>query len=215
MAPQGGPVTVIGLHAFTRAPRHLRVLEQACLARGWAWLSPALAPRILPVLMNSRRHIRGIARSVAADVGEGGAVVLVGHSAGAAAACPLALELGDRGIRVLGIVMVDGTDSPNHLIERSLPLLRSVPISGILAPPNPCNRHGRLAALLTKERPGSFVVLPGSGHGDIEMGASTIYRRACGDTSDLTTQQAVLESTIAAIAHLVSGDEGAREASVS
>jgi pimeloyl-ACP methyl ester carboxylesterase len=98
--------------------------------------------------MNSRRHLQRIARRLAAGMGDGASVVLVGHSAGAAAACPLAVDLAGRGVQVLGIVMVDGADSPNRLIERTLPDLSSVPITGVLAPPNPCNRQGRLAGLL-------------------------------------------------------------------
>lgn len=215
MSTPNRPVTVIGLHAFTRGPAHLDALGQACRAHGWGWLSPALAPRLLPVLMNSRRHLRRIARSLAADVGDGADVVLVGHSAGAAAACPLAVDLTGRGVQVLGIVMVDGADSPNRLIERTLPDLRAVPIVGVLAPPNPCNRQGRLAGLLDRERPGSTLVIPGSGHGDIEMRDSRVYRSACGDTSDPATRQSVLEHTLAAIAAMVSGEQITHRPSVS
>ena len=165
--------------------------------------------------MNSRRHLQQIARRLVADVGEGADVVLVGHSAGAAAACPLAVYLAGRGVHVLGIVMVDGADSPNRLIERTLPALRTVPIAGVLAPPNPCNRHGRLAELLGRERPGTFLVIPGSGHGDIEMRDSRVYRSACGDSSDPATRQSVLDHTLSAITAMVGGEQVAHRPSVS
>lgn len=139
----------------------------------------------------------------------------MGHSAGAAAACEMAVDLARSGVRVLGIVMVDGVDSPNHLIERNLSELRTVPITAVLAPPNPCNRHGRLAALLDSERPGSTLVIAGSGHGDIEMGSSTLYRRACQDASDDSTRKTVLTATIEAIASMVSGQQSAHRPSVS
>ena len=210
-----GPVTVIGLHGFTRSPARLKALQGACTAQGWDWIAPALAPRWLPVLMNSRRHLRRIADRIAMAVGRGGSVVLVGHSAGAAAACQLALFLRNLRIPVLGIVLVDGTDSPNKLIESNLSDLRSVPIWGVLAPPNPCNRQGAVETLLARDRPGDYEVIAGSGHGDIEMAESRIYRRACRDASTPLIRQLVLEHTVTAISLMVSGGRGSKEGSVS
>jgi pimeloyl-ACP methyl ester carboxylesterase len=142
-------------------------------------------------------------------------VVLVGHSAGAAAACQLALFLRNSSIPLLGIVLVDGTDSPNKLIESALPDLRSVPIWGVLAPPNPCNRQGALENLLAQNRPGHYEVIAGSGHGDIEMDDSRIYRRACRDASTPLIRQLVLEHTVTAISLMVSGGRGSEAGSVS
>jgi pimeloyl-ACP methyl ester carboxylesterase len=207
--------TVIGLHAFTRSPARLTALHSACTSRGWGWIAPSLAPSWLPVLMHSRRHLRRIADRLAMTVGGGGSVVLVGHSAGAAAACQLALFLRTLRITVLGIVLVDGTDSPNKLIETNLPALRSVPIWGVLAPPNPCNRQGALEILLAQGRPGDYEVIAGSGHGDIEMEDSRIYRRACRDASTPLIRQQVLEHTVTAISLIVSGGRGSEEGSVS
>ena len=210
-----GPVTVIGLHGFTRSPARLTALHSACTSRGWGWIAPALAPIWLPLLMHSRRHLGRIAGRLAMTVGSGGSVVLVGHSAGAAAACQLALLLRSLGIRVLGIVLVDGTDSPNKLVESTLPDLRSVPIWGVLAPPNPCNRQGALEILLTQDRPGDYEVIAGSGHGDIEMEDSRIYRRACRDASTPLIRKQVLKHTVTAISLMVSGGRGSEEGSVS
>lgn len=103
----------------------------------------------------------------------------------------------DAGVNVAGLVFVDGNDSPNHLIERAWSDLVTVPIRAVMAPPNPCNRHGRLTEFLEARRPGSAVVIPGAGHGDIEMTGAVVYRRACKDRSSATewahVQRAVLD----------------------
>lgn len=53
--------TVVALHGFTRAPRHLASFSEACQRRGWDCVRPAVAPRLLPVLMNSRSHLDHVA----------------------------------------------------------------------------------------------------------------------------------------------------------
>jgi len=175
--------TVVALHGFTRSPRHLAAFAQACQASEWNCLCPALAPRWFPVLMNDRRHLTSVAKRLATSGRLMGPVVIVGHSAGAAAGSWIAPKLIDAGVEVRGLVYVDGNDSPNHLIERAWPMLESVPVRAVMAPPSPCNRDGRLAAWLAERRPGCVQVIDGAGHGDFEMASHAVYRRACGDSS--------------------------------
>lgn len=187
---------VVAVHGFTRGPQHLEILARACNDQGWACVRPAAAPRWAPVLMNAASLLSRIATRLAPRL-EDRPVVVVGHSAGAAAGSWITADLLDAGVDVRGIVMVDGNDSPNHLILRAMPRLGALPIRGVLAPPSPCNRHGRLQAYLDEHRPGSTTVIPGSGHGDIEMEPSSVYRRACGDDSSLETRHLVLAAVIA------------------
>jgi pimeloyl-ACP methyl ester carboxylesterase len=132
-------------------------------------------------------------------------VVVVGHSAGAAAGARLAARWVGHGVDVRGIVMVDGNDSPNGLIWASWPSLDGIGVRGVLAPPSPCNREGRLQRFLDERRPGCAVVIPGSGHGDIEQVDSAVYRWACGDASTVETRHAVLTAALDAVDHLLTG----------
>ncbi len=86
-----------------------------------------------------------------------------------------------------GLVLIDGVDSPNHLIRRSLPFLASTPVAAVLAPPSRCNRNGQLQHMLTSMPWISVEVIDGSGHGDIEGGGVAIYRRICGEESSTET----------------------------
>lgn len=192
-------LTVLALHAFTRAPAHLDSLSEACQRRGWNCLRPALAPRWVPILVNSRRHLDRIADRLLASGRLQGPVVIVGHSAGAAAGTWMAPRLVRGGVDVRGVVYVDGNDSPNHLIEKALPQIASIPVVAITAPRGPCNRHGALANYLDSVRPGSVVEVPGAGHGDLEMRPSMLYRRACGDTSGPAQWMAVRDEVLDAV----------------
>lgn len=176
-------MTVVALHGFTRKPENLAAFSEACQRRGWNCVRPALAPRWFPVLTNNRRHLTGIAQRLIRSDRLTGQVVVVGHSAGAAAGSWMTPVFLAAGVDVRGLVYVDGNDSPNHLIERAWPGLANVPIRAVAAPPSPCNRHGRLTDFLELHRPGCVVVVPSSGHGDIEMSGAQIYRRTCGDSS--------------------------------
>lgn len=196
-------LTVVALHGFTRTPRHLAAFSEACQRRGWNCLRPALAPRFWPVLMNSRRHLGEVADRLIDSGHLAGAVVIVGHSAGAAAASWMAPRLVDSGVDVLGLVYVDGNDSPNHLIEKAWPRLESLPVRAVMAPPNPCNRDGRLIRFLERERPGSVQVIDGAGHGDIEMQGANVYRRVCGDISGVTEWRAVQGAVLESVGQLV------------
>jgi pimeloyl-ACP methyl ester carboxylesterase len=190
--------TVLALHGFTRGPRHLAAFSEACQRRGWACVRPAVAPRLLPVLMNDRRHLDRVARRLVESGRLVGPVVIVGHSAGAAAGTWMAPRLIDAGVDVRGLVYVDGNDSPNHLIERAWSEVVNIPIRAVMAPPSPCNRKGQLTQFLEERRPGSVEVIPGAGHGDIEMTGASIYRRACGDCSGVAEWKAVQTAVLAA-----------------
>ena len=195
-------ICVIALHGFTRGPQHLAALARACEEQGWSCVRPEVAPRWLPVRMNSRRHLDDLSAELT-RVCAGQQVVIAGHSAGAASGSWIAMRLLEAGIDLRGLVYIDGNDSPNHLLEKSWPSLESVPVRAVLAPPSPCNRQGRLQVFLEANRPGCFVVIPGSGHGDIEIAESVVYRRACGDDSTAETKAEVLCAVIAAIHDLV------------
>lgn len=191
--------TVVALHAFTRGPQHLSAFADACRREGWTCVRPVVAPRWLPILTNSPRHIARVAKRLIASGRLDTPVVIVGHSAGAAAGAWMTPILRSAGVDVVGLVFVDGNDSPNHLIERSWAELSDVPIRAVMAPPNPCNRRGRLTAFLEGRRPGSTVTVPGSGHGDLEMLGAGVYRRACGDCSGPSQWRKVQQEVIDAI----------------
>jgi pimeloyl-ACP methyl ester carboxylesterase len=199
--PLGSPVIVL-LHGFTRGPEHLAALAAACTQRGWSCVRPPLAPVWAPVLMNSRRHLDRVGARLAPRL-TGRPVVVVGHSAGAAAGSWLATRWVGQGVDVRGIVMVDGNDSPNGLIQASWPSLDGIGVRGVLAPPSPCNREGRLERFLEERRPGCTVVIPGSGHGDIEQVASAVYRWACRDASTDDVRRTVLVAALDAVDDLL------------
>lgn len=202
-----GPPVVVLLHGFTREPRHLSGLAEACGQHGWTTVRPALAPPWLPVLMNSAGHLNRVADRLDARLADR-AVIVVGHSAGAAAGAWLAARWAGRGREVRGLVLVDGNDSPNHLLERAWPGLEGVPVRAVLAPPGPCNRDGRLELFLAEHRPGVAVVVPGSGHGDIEGSPSAVYRWACRDDSDAAVRSLVRDEVLVAIGALGAGGSG-------
>ena len=203
------PLTVIALPGFTRGPEHLARFADACAERGWSCVRPILAPRWMPALYMDRRRLQSLARALVRE-GLTGPVVVAGHSAGAAAGCYLATVLGARGfgvrgvgvrgVGVRGVVLIDGVDSPNGLIRRSLPHLANQRIAAVFAPPSPCNRHGALQRYLA-DRPGiRSELVEGAGHGDIEGARLTVYRRACGDASDAPTADRFLDAVLSAIA---------------
>lgn len=189
---------VIALPGFTRQPRHLRRMAAACERRGWVTLTPSLAPRWWPTRYMNRAHLRHLANGLA-DHAEGGPVVIAGHSAGASAGTYLAKVLRDLAIDVRGLVLIDGVDSPNHLIARTLPALQDLRIAAVIAPPSPCNRSGRLAQSLTSFPEVRVDLIDGAGHGDIEGPGIAVYRRACKDTSDEATAQRFIDAVLDAI----------------
>ncbi len=202
--PRPPVATVVGLHAFTRSPAHLSRLAEACRSAGLGWVAPSLAPRWLPTRYMNRRRLERLSARLAGAL-PGQPLVVVGHSAGAAAGCYLATALLRRGVQVCGVVLVDGVDSPNHLIERSLPGLEQVPIAAVLAPPSRCNRDGALARLLAGRPRIRVTLVEGAGHGDIEGAGIAAYRRWCGDTSDDRLAEVTLTAVMGAVEEMAIG----------
>lgn len=158
--------------------------------------------------MNDRRHLDRMAQQLSNSGRLEGPVVVVGHSAGAASGAWMTPALVRSGVHIVGLVFVDGNDSPNRLIERSWKDLESVPIKAVMAPPSRCNRYGRLTRYLEELRPGSVEVVPGAGHGDFEMTDSSVYRRLCQDRSGPAAWAAVQRAVLAAIAGLIEDSSG-------
>jgi len=164
------------LHGFTRRGRDLAPLADAFAAQSVATISPDLGAFNWFRSVNNPRFLDRVARDLVADIR--GAPVIVGHSAGAAAAAYLATRLP----AVSGIVFVDGNDGPTRLIARSWPALVDIPMVAVCAPPSRCNRGGAFAAWAASHGvPGGVV--PGMGHGDIEGASGPMYRVICGDAS--------------------------------
>jgi dienelactone hydrolase len=131
-------------------------------------------------------HLRAIADSMRLQAA-GAPIVIVGHSAGAAAGVYITARLRYLGADVRGLVIVDGVDSPNHLIRRNLSKLSGLRIAAVLAPPSPCNRQGLLATDLREQPEVRVEIVPGAGHGDIEGAGISMYRRVCKDSSSAET----------------------------
>ncbi len=184
------------LHGFTRAPRHLSLLSRSLTRMGVATVRPALGSFAWGTSMNNAHHLDRVAERLSSGLPDG-PVMVVGHSAGAAAGAWLAARLLTGGVDVRGIVMVDGNDSPTHLIRRSWPSLTGIPVRAVCAPPSRCNRQGQLATWLAQQ-PGDLriVVVEGSGHGDIEGVPASVYRWACGDEPNAAAQAEVLDLTL-------------------
>jgi hypothetical protein len=173
--------TVVLVHAFSRAPEDLGELSDRCVAVGARTLRPALSALWWPTSTNNASFLSTVADGLAAMLAPG-PVVVVGHSAGASAGAWIAADLVGRGAEVTTLAMVDGVESPRGLIRRSWARLSGVPVRAVCAPPSRCNRRGALATWLTSQVPRpEVVVVPGSGHGDIEGPTRAIYRWACGD----------------------------------
>lgn len=214
--PDGPPIgLVVALHGFTRSPRHLEHLAQACTRSRLSCLRPALAPALDPMRIARpgalAREAQGLASQIRAQpLPDGRLVVILGHSAGAAAACWIARQWLLDGIDpgLAGLVLVDGVDGITHLIERSLVDLQAVPLVALTADPGPCNRHGALERLLGQRRPQAVVPMPGSCHGDIEGVERAIYRLACADSSDDAGRSRVIDAAVSVARGMISGSLG-------
>ena len=191
---QSSGVAVL-LHGFTRRPHHLAPLSGALQAAGVSTLRVGLGALWWPTSTNNASHLTGVTASIAREAAAEPCVV-VGHSAGAAAGAWIAAELRRSGVDVRGLVMVDGVESPTRLIERAWPDLGGVPVRAVAAPPSRCNRDGRLTAWLQGRPDVEIVLVPGSGHGDIEGGPTAIYRWGCGDASSPETRATVTSLTV-------------------
>lgn len=187
------------LHGFSRGPRHLRVLSEALTAEGVATVRPTLSAWDWTHGINNSRYLSEVAERLRRGL-PSGPVVVVGHSAGAAAGAWIAAELTQAGSDVRRVVMVDGVESPAGLIRRAWPRLEGSDVVDVCGEPSRCNRDGALVAWLEdQQRPSTIVRVPGAGHGDIEGEASPIYRWACGDTSSEEIRRHVLSEVVAAV----------------
>ena len=192
--PDGPPRgTALLLHGFTRSPEDLADLSAGCLALGARTLRPGLGALWWPTSTNNAGFLTRVADDVAGRVADG-PVVVVGHSAGASAGAWVAARLRQRGVEVTTLVLVDGVESPTHLIERAWPGLSGVRVLAACAPPSRCNRGGALARWLAgRVAPDHVVVVPDAGHGDIEGPSRAVYRWACGDDPRRPAGTAVLD----------------------
>lgn len=184
-APRG---TVALLHGFTRSPQHLQATASRMLGLGARVMLPSLSAWWWPRNFNNTRYLTRLARTVA-HAGE--PLVVVGHSAGAAAGAWVAGQLSLMGAPVSALVFVDGVESPAGSIRRSWDGLSLVPVTALFGEPSRCNRQRALAAWLVAHprrtgAPVEIIDVPGMGHGDIEgpsrdpLGRS-VYTRMCGD----------------------------------
>jgi pimeloyl-ACP methyl ester carboxylesterase len=200
--PAGGDQWAVLLHGFTRRAHHLDALAAALAAAGINSAAPDLGSFNWFRSTNNPRFLDHIAGELGAVVD--GPVVLIGHSAGAAAAGYLATELAN----VRGIVFVDGNESPTRLLARAWPRIAHLPMVAICAPPNRCNRGGAFARWAQSHGvPG--CVIPGMGHGDIEGVDRAIYRWACGSAGSRRTRERAI-AIVTDIAHglLLDGQSG-------
>lgn len=177
---------------FTRPNSALDPLAQALRLAGVEVQQPQLTRRWWPVdYMSSGRQ-----RRVAGEIrGSCAPVILVGHSAGAAAACGVASMLDE----VQGIVMVDGVDSPRHHIRRYLDSsTRPSPITALCGAPGPCNRYGALCHLLAG-RGIHIENYPWMSHGAIEPPGTSVYERLCRTRVTPVEHQRALELVVRAV----------------
>jgi pimeloyl-ACP methyl ester carboxylesterase len=191
--------TVVLLHGFTRSPAHLDLLSSTCVAAGARTLRPALGSLWWPTSTNNAAHLDRVGESLHQQLASG-PVVVVGHSAGAAAGAWLAAGLLAGGAAVPVLVMVDGVESPSGLIRRAWPRLAGVSVRAVCAPPSRCNRQGALASWLAAQGGDVEVeTIEGSGHGDIEGPSQAIYRWACGDDAAQPAREQVHSAVMARV----------------
>ncbi len=197
----GERAVIIAVHGFTRSPEHLEAFARSCMTQTCSVVRPRLGSLNYATSMNRATVVSSLATEMALIVEEFNVpVVVVGHSAGAAAGSWLAAELLDAGVDVQGLVSVEGVESPTHLIERSWPRIERLPSFAVAAPPSRCNRGGALVQWLRERRSGEFgAVVAGSGHGDIEGQEHPVYRWACGDRSTPQIRATVRDLVIAQV----------------
>jgi hypothetical protein len=175
------------------------VLSDALNMAGVATVRPALSAWDWTRGINNSSYLTTVASRLAQGL-PSGPVVVVGHSAGAAAGAWIAGALIDDGVDVRRMVMVDGVESPAGLIRRAWPRLEAVDVVDITGEPSPCNRQGALVDWLAQqERPSVVIPIPGAGHGDIEVERSLVYRWACGDDSSDEVRAWVLATVVESV----------------
>lgn len=172
------------MHGFGRRPHHLDGVTAHLTSMGARVLRPSLSAWWWPTCTNNTRYLDRVARAVAGPCGEGPVVVL-GHSAGAAAGAWVAARLVEDGCDVRTLVLIDGVESPVRAISRSWSGLQGVPVVAICGDPGPCNRRGALGEWLGQHHADhprlEIRRLPGMGHGDVEGAGIGIYVRVCRD----------------------------------
>ena len=189
--------TAVLLHGFGRRPHHLDDMAARIAGVGARVVRPALSAWWWPTCTNNTRYLDRIADAVAVSSASGPVVVL-GHSAGAAAGAWVAARLVEQGRDVRALVLIDGVESPVRSIARSWSRLRGVPVLAICGDPGPCNRRGALGEWL-RERSAvgdpmvRFERLVGMGHGDVEGVGLGIYVRLCRDDPDAPQRERLLE----------------------
>lgn len=188
---------------FTRPPSATDSLRVALAKVGMESIAPNLSRRWWPIdYMSSRRHSRVADELV--DWNPGRSFVLVGHSAGAAAATGVAGYLAARVEgRVKGMVFIDGVDSPRATIRHAL-AGEIPPLIALCGAPSPCNRHGALCRLLGQYPPRDVQLVDCSwmSHGAIEPPGTRVYERACQSVVNEGEHQRALEVAVAAICSL-------------
>lgn len=193
---------VVALFAgFTRPHTALNSLAISLRDAGFATEQPEICRRWWPLDYLSEHRQRMVAMRL--RTGHPRAVfILVGHSAGAAAACGVARFLGSA---VRGIVSVDGVDSPTRSIRSTLSNL-SAPFVALCGASSSCNRHGALCRELSG-RPGVQVLdcswMP---HGAVEPPGTVLYERVCGGQVTLAQHERAINEVVAAVKGLASGE---------
>lgn len=180
--PVDDPVgTVIAVHAFARSPEALARVAREGVGLRARVVRPGLSSMWWPTSTNNARHLDDVTDRLR-DALAPGPVVILGHSAGAAAGAWIAGRLVGLDAHVTVLILVDGVESPARLIRRAWPALSDVSVRAVCAPPSRCNARGALAAWLSRQAGDvETVVVPGSGHGDLEGATSAVYRWGCGD----------------------------------
>lgn len=173
---------VLVFPGFSRSPSHLQLFTAELQGSGYDAVAVKLAPRWLPFMYMNRRRLARIAKALIQKYSHR-EFVIIGHSAGAAAASFIAIQFLSRGANVKGLIFADGVDSPNRLIAESMRSLGQLPVTAVIATPSPCNRDGLLARDLAHYPNVRMVMIPDAGHGDIEGAGIFIYRKICKDTS--------------------------------
>jgi pimeloyl-ACP methyl ester carboxylesterase len=216
--------TVVLLHGFGRSPERLDGLSARLASLGARVLLPALSPWWWPTCTNNTRYLNRVADAIAAASAPD-PIVVVGHSAGAAAGAWIAARLIKGGYQVTSVVFVDGVDSPVRSIRRSWPVLQHRGVVAICGDPSPCNRHGALERWLraqpaedaadlqedtadlqedTADRQEDtadlqIVSVPGMGHGDVEGAGIGVYVRLCKDNPSAPQREVLLDLIVGAV----------------
>ena len=195
--------TAVLVHGFGRRPEHLDDLATRLSGLGARVLRPSLSAWWWPTCTNNTRYLDRVARAVTGPCGEG-PIVVVGHSAGAAAGAWVAARLVEVGRDVRTLVFVDGVESPVRAISRSWPVLQAIPVVAICGDPRPCNRNGALERWLRDRQHDAdprlqIVSVAGMGHGDVEGTGVGIYVRVCGDDPAAPQREVLMDLIVGTV----------------